>query len=811
MNQRLTLCLCFVVGMAIVGMPALAQTNRSIDIQDLHDTPMGLIATQAVWLNDGLVALVESSDQASLFYWLPDSAEADMLVQMRMSQPAMVRAEGGALVIGGYEQKKWLRSVQSVVLEDSTPVITLAGDLPLTLENPLAVALRDRVYVVGLDHDTQTSKLISLRVENGTAIDFREHASPPLALSGQAKLVTQAAGERQHLYLLTHDKNQHWHLMAYDPNTDQWLSRESPTISGPSRLLVPFGAHSLILTTKKAIGSGQAYNTITNRWSSMNIQGLDQPLISVDDSHRSLVWFMPEHPDNTGRITEIRPANLPSNFGWLDYTTLALYLLALVGLGAYFSRRENSTEQYFLAGRNIPWWAAALSLMATQVSSIGFIAVPAKTFATDWIYFAGILSWFVVVPVVTRVHIPFFRRLKVTSAYEYLEARFDVNIRLFAALTFSLLQLGRMAVVLYLPALVLSVVTGIPIITCILIMGVLATAYTVAGGMEAVIWTDVLQAGLLLLGAVLCVVVAIAGIEGGLTEAVSLANADDKLRLVNTDSSFMVSALWVILLGSIFSRFSNISADQSVIQRYLTTTDEKQAGRALWGDVAVSIPWAIIAFGMGTAIFVFYQANPDHLAPGLRADAVVPFFISQQLPTGLSGLIIAGIFAAAMSSLDSAIHSVSTVLTTDVYQRVRPEGSDRVRLRLARGLTILLGAFGTGIALLMTTAEILSIWDLFIEVIGLFVGMLAGLFVLGMFTTRSNGTGALLGAILGAASLYLVKQHTAMHFYLFPVVGIVVCVASGYLLSLILPGRSTTQDLTIHTMPKDLTQSASQS
>jgi SSS family solute:Na+ symporter len=778
----------------------MAQGQPVIDIRALVDVAPSLSPTQAVWLDQRLL-FVQSSQRDSAADLLIDESIDTEGIRIGSQRPALIRTTDSALLIGGLTGDTWTTGVQSVRVGPEGLKVTSAGDLPVPIVNPVAVSLEDRVYVVGLNPETGKPALISMRFNGETVEDGQTRAAPSTEAWDEAYIAPQAAGERTHLFLMARDKvRQEWNLLAYDPLTDTWLPREPPPAGVSIQGLVPFGAHSFILLPGQPIDQGLAYHTITNRWSVIQADAINRPAIRVDALRESVIWLWPGEPEQPGRIVEVHPSSPPPNFGWLDYTTLAIYLLALVGLGAYFSRGENSTDQYFLAGQKIPWWAAALSLMATQVSSIGFIAVPAKTFATDWIYFVGILSWFVVVPIVNRVHIPFFRRLEVTSAYEYLEARFDVTVRLFAALTFCLLQIGRMAVVLYLPALVLSVVTGIPIITCILIMGVLATGYTVAGGMEAVIWTDVLQAGLLLLGAVLCVIFAIGGVEGGLGQAIALAEADDKLRMVNPDNGFMVSALWVILLGSVFSRFSNISADQSVIQRYLTTTDEKQAGRALWGDVAVSIPWAIIVFGMGTAIFVFYQANPDALAPGLRADAVVPFFISQQLPAGLSGLIIAGIFAAAMSSLDSAIHSVSTVLTTDVYRRFRGGGTDQSRLLIARGLTLLLGAFGTGIALLMTTAEILSIWDLFIEVVGLFVGMLAGLFVLGMFTTRTNSTGALLGALLGAASLYLVKQHTSMHFYLFPVVGIVVCVATGYGLSLLFPGRQRTDRLTIHTM-----------
>ncbi|MDY0165974.1 MAG: sodium/solute symporter [Thermoguttaceae bacterium] len=473
--------------------------------------------------------------------------------------------------------------------------------------------------------------------------------------------------------------------------------------------------------------------------------------------------------------------------GGLDFTVLALYLAVLVAMGFYFSRREGSTAQFFLGGQKIPWWAAGLSLLATQVSSIGFMAIPAKSFATDWAYFAGVFTWFLVVPVVTAVYIPLFRRLNVTSAYEYLESRFNLPVRLFGSAAYSFMQLGRMAVVLYLPALALAAVTGLDHRACIVTMGVLCTVYTVAGGIEAVVWTDVLQAVVLVGGAVLCVAVVLAGIDGGPARFIEVAAADNKFSFGPLYADVAAASLWVIVLGNLFTRLAGLTSDQAIVQRYMTTPDTRQSVRALWADVAVSIPWAVIAFSFGTALYVFYKLHPERLSPAVDLDGLVPLFVAQQLPAGVSGLIIAAIFAAAMSSLDSSMHSTATVWVTDFYARFRPRSSDHSRLRLARLLTVVLGAFGTLTALALAQTGIHSLWDLFQGIVGLFAGGLAGLFVLGLFTRRTNGASALLGAVASAGLLYLARPH--VHFFLYPVVGMTGCVVIGYLGSFLFPGR----------------------
>lgn len=244
-----------------------------------------------------------------------------------------------------------------------------------------------------------------------------------------------------------------------------------------------------------------------------------------------------------------------------------------------------------------------------------------------------------------------------------------------------------------------------------------------------------------------------------------------------------VAAAWVVIVGNVFSRLSRLTSDQSVIQRYLTTPDVQASRRALWLDVAVSIPWAIIAFLLGTALYVFYKAHPELLHPSVDPNGIVPLFIAQALPPGLTGILIAAIFAAAMSSLDSAMHSTSTVLVSDVFIRFREKSSERTRILLAKGIVFVLGIFGTLVAVYLATTGVKSIWDQFITVVGLFVGVLAGLFTLGMFTRRTDGWDALSGALVGVLAMYWVSQYTRVSFFLYPAVGIIACFIAGYLFS----------------------------
>ena len=545
-----------------------------------------------------------------------------------------------------------------------------------------------------------------------------------------------------------------------------------------------------------------AYETITNTWT--NRGEMPRPVAMTTAVQWQGRIEIPGGCSDAGRtssdILQAAPKPWQGSFHRIDYAVLACYLLLLVWVGWHFSGREKSSGDFLLGGYRIPWWAAGLSILATQVSSIGFMAIPAKAFATDWVYFTGVLTWFIVVPIVVRFYIPFFRNLNITTAYEYLEHRFNLLVRLYGSCSFIVLQLGRMAIVLYLPAIALSVVTGMDVYLSIIVMGVLSTAYTVMGGIEAVIWTDVLQAAVLMGGALLGVIVAITGINGGLGEFLTIAHSDTKFQMANWDMSFTTTAIWVVIIGNVFQRTADLTADQTVVQRYLTTRDAKQSARAVWASVAASIPWAMTVFLFGTALFAFFKTHPDRLNPSLQTDAIVPWFIVEEMPAGISGLVIAALFAAAMSSLDSSIHSVATTLTVDFYKRALPNSSDLSQLRLARCLTALLGVLGTATALLAATYQIESLWDLFMKFAGLAIGGLAGIFMLGIFTRRANGIGAIVGAIAAAVIMYYVQSYTRVHFFLYPVVGIGSSFVVGYTVSLLVPARTKSlKGLTVHT------------
>lgn len=472
-----------------------------------------------------------------------------------------------------------------------------------------------------------------------------------------------------------------------------------------------------------------------------------------------------------------------AGFSTLDYVALMGYFAVLVMMGIYFAGKGSSTEDFFLAGRRMPWWATGLSIYGTQLSSISFMAVPAKVYATDWVYiFVQVSIIMVAIPVVF-LYLPYFRQKKMTSAYEYLENRFNLPVRLYASLSFVLYQLGRMAIVLFLPAIALSTVTGISVYACILVMGVLATLYTVMGGMKAVIWTDVVQVFVLYGGALLSLAILVWKLDGGLGGIVSAGMEYDKFHVVNWSWDWTTTAIWVVLVGNFFLNLVPYTSDQAVVQRYFTTKDEKSAARSIWTNAVLLVPSTLTLFLLGTGLWAFYRMNPELLNPSLPPDSIFPLFIAQQLPVGIAGLLIAAVFAASMSTLDSSMNSVSAALVTDFYGRFRPLSSDRRRLLLARLLTGVLGAVATATSIALATFDVGSLWDTFQVMMGLLGGGLAGLFALGIFFRNANGKGAMTGAIASVFILYWVQQYTDLHFFLYGAVGILSCVAVGVLAS----------------------------
>jgi len=548
-----------------------------------------------------------------------------------------------------------------------------------------------------------------------------------------------------------------------------------------------------------------AYHTITDTW----INAGDSPLnhvttLAIPHKDGLIIPSGEIKPRvRTDQVWMVTLPIIPRSFGWLNFSVLTVYLLSMLGIGFYFAKRNKDTNDYFRGGQRIPWWAAGCSIFATMLSSITYMSVPAKAFAANWEYLLGYPAIFVMAAFVIYLILPFFRRIDATSAYEYLEKRFNRATRLIGSALFIFFQIGRMAIVMFLSALALAAITPFTEIQAILVMGGLSVIYSTMGGVEAVIWTDTVQTFVLLGGALLILLITIFSIDGGIMAFFDTALADNKFHMINWEwdlNSYTIPAFWVLILGSLAQNLISYTSDQAVVQRYMTTSNEKLAARSIWSNGILSLFSGLLFFALGTGLYVFYKTHPAHLDPLIKNDAIMPLFIIQELPIGVAGLIVAGIFAAAQSTISTGMNSTATAAVTDFVKPFSHGKSERNFLQLGRLFTFLIGLFGTSFALLLASADIKSLLDQFFAFIGLFGGSLGGLFLLGMFTKRATGRGAVMGAIIGAIVLYMVQAYTDTHVYLYAFVGVTTCFFSGYLISLMLGGpKPDIEGLTVFT------------
>ena len=473
------------------------------------------------------------------------------------------------------------------------------------------------------------------------------------------------------------------------------------------------------------------------------------------------------------------------NFGWLNWTILILYLVAMLGMGIYFMRKENSADDFFKGGGRIPWWAAGISIYATMLSAITYMTIPAKAYTTDWTYYPMLWMILLVSFPVIKYYLPYFRKLNVTSAYEILEQRFNLFTRMLASTLFCIFMIVRMAIVLYLPSLALTAVTGIDIYLCIVLMGLVTIVYCTMGGVEAVIWGDVVQGLILVFGAIFAVIYLAMGTEGGISGCIEIALDNDKLRLFDWSNSWSQATWWVIILGGLANNLISYTSDQTVIQRYLTTPDSKSAGRGILVNGVMSVFVSVAFYMIGTGLYTFYKTHPAELDVTMgQSDAIFPFFMMSQMPAGVAGALIAAIFAATMSTISSNINSVATAFSIDFWKRFRKSTSDSQLVVVARWASVVSGMVGLLLALFMATWNIQSFLDFFNEALGLLTSGLGGLFFIAVFMKRVKGYAALTGFVAGEIVVFLMSEFTDANFLLFGAIGMVVSIVVAWLFSL---------------------------
>jgi solute:Na+ symporter, SSS family len=485
----------------------------------------------------------------------------------------------------------------------------------------------------------------------------------------------------------------------------------------------------------------------------------------------------------------------------LDYVVIVGYILLITAIGLTFSRKQKSTVEFSLGGRGAPWWVAALSLYATATSSISLMAVPALTYATNLVWlFQPIISIVVLIPQAFLV-IPLIRRLNLTSTYEYLEQRFNPALRLLASFQCIVFYtIGRASVVILIPSIAISAVTGMNVYAAIFGVGLLTTIYTSLGGIDAVMWTDVLQAAVMLLGPLITIGVVLFSFKGNFGAIVDIGSHYGKFDLAIWSWTATQPAAWIMIL-TVALTVTGFAGDQALVQRVLSTPNDKAATKATLGNWVVCVVGAAIVQIMGILLFVYFHVHPGRLDPTMQNDRVVPLFAVQVLPIGVAGMILAGIFAASMSCLSGTINSAATLMVQDFYLRWRPHSTDRVRLRLMKILSYLVGTIATLVAAWLAKMPMRSLMETWTTIFSLCGAGFVGVYTLGIFTKRANGIGAIIGAVTSVVVTFFVAGYTPLHWTLYTPLAVVTCMVVGYAASLLSPApRRNLNGLTAFTL-----------
>jgi len=432
---------------------------------------------------------------------------------------------------------------------------------------------------------------------------------------------------------------------------------------------------------------------------------------------------------------------------WVDLGIIVAYVIALTGVGLRFSRRQTTTERYFTAKRAVPSWAVGMSFFTAMITSVTFIAFPGSAYTKDWSLLIPGFFLLIVIALVGTVIIPFYRRTVGMSAFEYFGQRFGRPTRVYASIAFTLAHFSKMGMVFYLLALTVNSTTGWNMDQVILVSGFLTILYTLKGGFEAVVWTDVFQGVILWTGIFLCLGYLLFLPPGGPAAVFHLAAANHKITLGSTAFDLSKPTVWVLMTYGFFWYFQRYTTDQTLVQRYLAAKSDRAAVRGVAFGALLSVPVWTLFMLIGTCTWTFYRLTgeklPSHIA---RGDQVFPYFIGTQLPAGVAGLVLAALMGAAMCALSSDLNSFAAVGVQDIYRLFRPEAADADRLRVAKRIVLGCGVLAVIMALALshTHTPALSVWFSASSIVS---GGLAGLFLLAFATRKTTRQGVYAGIV----------------------------------------------------------------
>lgn len=658
-------------------------------------------------------------------------------------------------------------------------------NLPVALKGAHGAVLGDRLYIAGIDGQGSAQVWSLARDDSGAQwisvapwTPRSQGVSTCVAQDGSLVLtVPNAAGDSDEIWRWSVADG--WKMKARLPGR---------VVPGAAR---PLGqAHVLYLVNLPSAANGDrrmqlfTFHTVTTTVSLQASSWQGHGLLGAG-WRNGLIW---EQADGTlasaqleGSKQLLRP---------LDWVMIAVYFALIAGIGAYCYRREKkqSTASFFVGSRSIPWWAAGISLYASNSSSIGYIATTAKAYTTNWQYFlSNIVNVFALIFVAISI-VPLLRRLELVSVFHFLDQRFHRSVRMAASALCILMHLGgRMSVILFLPSLAISTVTGLNVVWSILMMGVVTIAYTALGGMKAVIWTDVAQVIVKFGGLFFALGFILLALPGGAREFISVARADDKLRMIDWSFDLTKATIWCFIFLQIMETVLTFPKDQVLMQRVFATKSVKEAKRSVWVFAVIVLPGSLILYLIGTGLYVYYHSFPERMNPLLPHDATLPLFVAAELPAGVTGLVLAGLFSAAMGTLSSILNSVSTLVSVDFYEKLAKNPNPATSIRIAEWVIVIAGGVGIACAILLSRFNISSFLDIAIEFAGLFGGSFGGAYTLGMFTRRANWQGVLIGMAVSFVATFVIWWHHLVHPFLYLGISILISIVVGWAASFLFP------------------------
>lgn len=469
---------------------------------------------------------------------------------------------------------------------------------------------------------------------------------------------------------------------------------------------------------------------------------------------------------------------------FIDIVIFMLFTLGTVLFGTSFIRKNKNVSDYTSGGGNIPGFVVGMSIFATYVSSISFLALPGNAYLGNWNSFVFSLSIPVAAIIAARYFVPFYRNIQSISAYSFLEERFGYWARAYAAACYLLTQIARIGSVLFLLALALHFMLGWSISLIIIVTGLNVIVYSVLGGIKAVIWIDAIQGIILIVGALVSTIVLLFSLPGNIGEFVSVGREFNKFSLGSFGPELSTATFWVTLVYGLFINLQNFGIDQNYVQRYKSAKDLKGArSSALFGGL-LYLPVSFLFFVIGTALFVYYKQSVNILPQNITPDQVFPYFIVNGLPVGVTGLLIAAIFSAGMSTISTSINSSATVILTDFLERRKKQVSEKRKMFLLYSTSLGLGIFGIGVALAMMSVK--SALDAWWSMAAIFSGGMLGLFLLGYLSRTAKGKHAAIGVILGVLLIawMSLSSQTIFHNYLTIVFGTILIFVVGFLIGL---------------------------